>query len=205
MPSVKYSLQKTSSHVNVPLIGDSVEVTPTGSILCWYWASLGCTQHRHHIVMDGSSHIKFCEKFWSADENTINLRSNAALLPHNQACPHMCALGQQHTVGPQCFKKVHSDTNSTYLCLSNQKIVAHPKPVARLRWESGCGNEDRKSLLQRPSCHVIRWLMSLDLNMWMLLVPNHSQPDKVSSNSNIYSWKYIFLLIDIIAYNLIFF
>lgn len=83
MQSVKYSLQKTYSHVNIPPIGDSVEVTPAGSILCWYWAPLGCTQHRHHIVMDGSSHIKFLEKFWSADENAINLRCNTALLPHN--------------------------------------------------------------------------------------------------------------------------
>ena len=80
----------------------------------------------------------------------------------------------------------------TYLCLSNQKIVAHPKPVARLIWELGCGNEVRKSLLQRPSCHVISWLMSFGLNMWTLSVPNHSPPNKVGVIywGNVKVWKY---------------
>lgn len=48
------------------------------------------------------------------------------------------------------FSEVHAD-----LFLMYQKIVAQPKPVATLRCESGFGSEDRKLLLQRPSCQVI--------------------------------------------------
>lgn len=48
------------------------------------------------------------------------------------------------------FSSVHSD-----LFFINHKMVAQPKPVATLRCESGFGRDDRKSLLQRPSCQVI--------------------------------------------------
>lgn len=49
------------------------------------------------------------------------------------------------------------------LCLMYQKIVAQPNPVATQRCESGFGRDDRKRLLQRPSCQVISWLVSLDV------------------------------------------
>lgn len=42
-----------------------------------------------------------------------------------------------------------------HLCLMYQKIVVQPNPVATLRCESGAGRDDKKSLLQRPSCQVI--------------------------------------------------
>ncbi len=66
-----------------------------------------------------------------------------------------------------------------YLCFMYQKMVAQPKPVATLRWESGLGKEDRKSALQRPSCQVISWLRSLGMNLmisWSSL--SHSQPKR---------------------------
>lgn len=56
------------------------------------------------------------------------------------------------------FSSVHPD-----LFLINHRMVAQPKPVATLRCESGFGRADRKSLLQRPSCQVINWLVSLAL------------------------------------------
>lgn len=64
-----------------------------------------------------------------------------------------------------------------YLYFMYQKIVAQPKPVAMLRCESGFGRVDRKSLLQRPSCQVIRWLVSLGLKWWRLSPPDQLQPE----------------------------
>lgn len=62
-------------------------------------------------------------------------------------------------------------------------MVAHPKPVATLRCESGFGSEDRKSLLHRPSCQVISWLTSLVLNMWPSSPWSQQQADSHGDNS----------------------
>ena len=68
------------------------------------------------------------------------------------------------------FKKAWAD-----LCLMYQKMVAQPKPVATLRCERGFGRDDRKSMLQRPSCQVISWLVSLAVKKSLLV---QSQPGR---------------------------
>lgn len=70
-----------------------------------------------------------------------------------------------------------------YLCFIYQKIVAQPKPVATLRCESGLGKADRKSVPQRPSCHVISWLTSFGTNLVMSSLLCHSQPNRDMDNS----------------------
>ena len=55
-------------------------------------------------------------------------------------------------------------------------MVAQPKPVATLRWDSGWGREARNLLLHRPSCHVTRWLTALGSNTGAAPPSVHSQP-----------------------------
>jgi hypothetical protein len=64
----------------------------------------------------------------------------------------------------------------SYLFFKSQKMVAQPNPVATLRWESGLGREARKLLLQRPSCHVTKWLTALGSNTKAGPPSIHSQP-----------------------------
>lgn len=74
-----------------------------------------------------------------------------------------------------------------------QKIVAQPNPVATLRCESGAGRDDKKSLLQRPSCQVISWLVSPAVKKSLL---DQSQPARCKHNkiSHILTPSFIYFL-----------
>lgn len=129
-------------HVFVPLIGWRVEEAPAGCILGCHHTPVQTAQHGHHIVLDSTCNRKVLKEFGSA-EKTTQLQ---LLYPNCKMYLFIMYL----------FLKMWA-----YLCFMYQKIVAQPNPVATLRWESGLGREVRKSLLQRPSCQVISWLVSL--------------------------------------------
>lgn len=79
---------------------------------------------------------------------------------------------------PLNFKFSLKSSVKLYLCFMYQKMVAQPKPVATLRWESALGKEDRKSALQRPSCQVISWLTSSGMNLMTSSSLSHLQPNR---------------------------
>lgn len=59
-------LARIYSHLQVPALALSVEISPTSSILVAHQGSWQATQHGNHIVMDGASSIVGLQELWAS-------------------------------------------------------------------------------------------------------------------------------------------
>ena len=132
---LKQEVEHFYIHVYIPLVGRRVEESPAGCVLRRHHTPVQTTQHGHHVVLDGTCSCEVLEE----------LRPGGKPPLFTFYCFYITTPS-----GFTCFLKVCPD-----LCFMYQKMVAQPNPVATLRCESGLGREDRKLLLQRPSCQVI--------------------------------------------------